>query len=128
MKYSWYTILCRFQVYSTVIHSCVIYIYIYIYGEGNGNPLLVWNSQDSYSCLENPMHRGTWIPTVHGIPKSWIQLTHTHTHTHIFFPYRLLQNIKYSSLFYTLGPCLLSILYIIEQFAYFKIRVLFSKH
>ena len=31
-------------------------------GEGNGNPL-------QYSCLENPMDRGAWQATVHGIPK-----------------------------------------------------------
>ena len=29
-------------------------------GEGNGNPL-------QYSCLENPMDRGTWQATVHGV-------------------------------------------------------------
>ena len=29
-------------------------------GEGNGNPL-------QYSCLENPMDRGTWWATVHGV-------------------------------------------------------------
>ena len=47
-------------------------------GEGNGNPLL-------YPCLENPMDRGAWRATVHGIAKSWIwqsNYTHTHTHTH----------------------------------------------
>ena len=32
-------------------------------GEGNGNPL-------QYSCLENPMDRGAWQVTVHGITKS----------------------------------------------------------
>ena len=31
----------------------------------------------------------------------------------ILFPYRLLQNIEYSSLCYTVGPCWLSILYIV---------------
>ena len=31
-------------------------------GEGNGNPL-------QYSCLENPMDRGTWQATVHGITR-----------------------------------------------------------
>ena len=36
-------------------------------GEGNGNPL-------QYSCLENPMDRGTWWATVHRVVKSWIQL------------------------------------------------------
>ena len=32
-------------------------------GEGNGNPL-------QYSCLENPMDRGIWWATVHGVKKS----------------------------------------------------------
>ena len=31
-------------------------------GEGNGNPL-------QYSCLENPMDRGAWWATVHGVAK-----------------------------------------------------------
>ena len=31
----------------------------------------------------------------------------------IIFPYRLLQNIEYGSLCYTVGPCWLSILYIV---------------
>ena len=31
-------------------------------GEGNGNPL-------QYSCLENPMDRGTWRATVHGVTR-----------------------------------------------------------
>ena len=37
-------------------------------GEGNGNPL-------QYSCLENPMDRGAWWATVHGVAKSWTRLT-----------------------------------------------------
>ena len=37
-------------------------------GEGNGNPL-------QYSCLENPRDRGAWQPTVHGVTKSWTQLS-----------------------------------------------------
>ena len=32
-------------------------------GEGNGNPL-------QYFCLENPMDRGAWQATVHGVAKS----------------------------------------------------------
>ena len=36
-------------------------------GEGNGNPL-------QYSHLENPMDRGTWQATVHGIANSQTQL------------------------------------------------------
>ena len=36
-------------------------------GEGNGNPL-------QYSCLGNPMDRGAWWATVHGVTKSWTGL------------------------------------------------------
>ena len=36
-------------------------------GEGNGNLL-------QYSCLGNPMDRGTWWATVHGIAKSQTRL------------------------------------------------------
>ena len=32
-------------------------------GEENGNPY-------QYSCLENPMDRGAWQATVHGVSKS----------------------------------------------------------
>ena len=32
-------------------------------GEGNSNPL-------QYSCLENPVDRGAWQATVHGVAKS----------------------------------------------------------
>ena len=37
-------------------------------GEGNGNPL-------QYSCLENPMDRGAWAATVHGVAKSRTRLS-----------------------------------------------------
>ena len=42
-------------------------------------------------------------------------ITHTHTRIlfQILFPYRLLQNIEYSSLRYTVGPCWLSTLCIV---------------
>ena len=48
--------------------------------EGHGNPL-------QYSCLENPMDRGAWWATVHGVTQSqtWLKRlsirAHTHTHT-----------------------------------------------
>ena len=47
-------------------------------GGGNGNPL-------QYSCLENPMDRGAWRATVHGITKSRTRLsTHIqHIHAHM---------------------------------------------
>ena len=35
--------------------------------EGHGNPL-------QYPCLENPMDRGAWWATVHGVAKSWRRL------------------------------------------------------
>ena len=37
-------------------------------GEGNGTPL-------QYSCLGNPMDRGTWWAAVHGVAKSWARLS-----------------------------------------------------
>ena len=37
-------------------------------GEGNGNPL-------HYSCLENPVDRGAWQATVHGVAKSQTKLS-----------------------------------------------------
>ena len=36
--------------------------------EGSGNLL-------QYSCLENPMDGGAWEATIHGIAKSWTQLS-----------------------------------------------------
>ena len=37
-------------------------------GGGHGNPF-------HYSCLENPMERGAWQATVHGVTKSWTNST-----------------------------------------------------
>ena len=37
-------------------------------GKENGNPL-------QYSCLENPMDRGAWQATVHGVAKNWTWLS-----------------------------------------------------
>ena len=44
-------------------------------GEGHGNPL-------QYSCLENPMDRGAWRATVHGVTKCQTRLTRLSGHTH----------------------------------------------
>ena len=38
-------------------------------GVGTGNSF-------QYSCLENPMDRGTWWATVHGVAKSWTRQSH----------------------------------------------------
>ena len=43
-------------------------------GGGHGNPL-------QYSCLENPMDRGTWQATVHRVEKSQTRLKQLGTHT-----------------------------------------------
>ena len=37
-------------------------------GKSNGTP-------PQYSCLENPMDRGAWWAAVHGVAKSWTQLS-----------------------------------------------------
>ena len=39
-----------------------------VLGEGDGTPL-------QYSCLENPMDGGAWWAAVHGVTKSWTQLS-----------------------------------------------------
>ena len=46
-------------------------------GEGHGNPL--W-----YSYLENPMDRGAWWATVHGVTQSWTQLKRLSMHMFFF--------------------------------------------
>ena len=43
-------------------------------GGEHGNPL-------QYSCLENPMERGTWEATVHGVAKSLTLMKWLRTHT-----------------------------------------------
>ena len=43
---------------------------------GPGNPL-------QYSCLENPMDRGAWWATVHGVTHSQIRLRLLSMHNHI---------------------------------------------
>ena len=42
-------------------------------GGGHGNSL-------QCSCLENPMDRGIWQATVHGVTESWTQLKRLSTH------------------------------------------------
>ena len=47
-------------------------------GGGHGNPL-------RYSCLENPLDRGAWWATVHGVAKSRIRLSNL-GHMHALVP------------------------------------------
>ena len=42
----------------------ILLILTIFHGEGDGTPL-------QYSCLENPMDRGAWWATIHGVAKSW---------------------------------------------------------
>ena len=47
-------------------------------GVGNDNSF-------QYSCLENPMDRGPWQTTVHGVAKSQIRVSNrAHTHKRSF--------------------------------------------
>ena len=44
-----------------------------VVGEGSGNPL-------QYSCLENPVDRGTWKAAVHRVSQSQTRLKQLSTH------------------------------------------------
>ena len=46
---------------------CMILLLLLL-GEGNGTPL-------QYSCLENPTDGGAWWSAVHGVARSWTQLS-----------------------------------------------------
>ena len=46
-------------------------------GGEHGNPL-------QYSCLENPMDRGTWWATVRRVAKSWTQVKIPSTHACLY--------------------------------------------
>ena len=48
-------------------------------GGGHGNPL-------QYSCLDNPMDRGAWWATVHGVTNSQTQLKQLSTHAPGLWP------------------------------------------
>ena len=50
------------------------------FGEGNGYPL-------QYSCLEDPLDRGAWRATVHGVTKSQTRLRDSHFHFHFGFAF-----------------------------------------
>ena len=52
---------------------------------GDGNPF-------QYPCLENSMHRGVWLATVHGEGKSWTGLKRLSMHAHKMYLDRLHKN------------------------------------
>ena len=49
-------------------------------GGGNGSPL-------QYSCQDNPMDRGAWWATVHGVAKELDTAEYTYTHRNYYFYY-----------------------------------------
>ena len=59
-------------------------------GEGNGNPL-------QYSCLENPMERGAYRATFHGVTKSKTGLSKHALMLHICLPQRLVTKDRSSA-------------------------------
>ena len=59
-------------------------------GGGHGNPL-------QYSCLENPMDRGTWQAIVYRVAKSWKRLSmHSCWLVYISFCIKLLSSAFFS--------------------------------
>ena len=57
-------------------------------GGEHGNP-------SQYSCLENPVDRGVWQVTVHGVAKGWTQLKWLSIHAHRDSKH-LLENLTFS--------------------------------
>ena len=65
-------------------------------GGGHGNPL-------KCSCLENPMDRGAWRPTVHGVAKSWTGLSDlTPTQEEFVNLVAVLQQVMWQEILYIL--------------------------
>ena len=71
------------KFYSLCVFVCLMS------GGGNGNPLQNF-------CLKNPMDRGAWQATVHGVTKSWIWLsknTISYVFIYVFCIFALLKNV-----------------------------------
>ena len=74
-KNAFESVLMRWMKLEPVIQSEVSQKEKHQYSILNGNPL-------QYSCLENPMGRGAWWATVHGVTKSWPRLSDFTFHFH----------------------------------------------
>ena len=104
------------------LYVCV-YIHVFVY---------IYEREVTQSCLtlSDPMDCSLLGSSVHGIFQArvldWGAIdfsiyiyiyTYTHIYVYIFFQvlfdYRFLEDIEYSSLCYTIGPCCLTILYIV---------------
>ena len=59
-------IMCK--IVSCIVEKGYFLWLVHSLGEGHGTPL-------QYSCLENPMDGGAWWAAVHGVAKSWTQLS-----------------------------------------------------
>ena len=67
-------------------------------GEGNGNPL-------QYYCLKNPMDRGAWQTTVHGVAKESDRTERLHFHFHfqkVIIEIVALKSVMFVDAFYPL--------------------------
>ena len=78
---SW--VLCAVQNLPTAIYFTHGSVYI---GEGNGNPL-------QYSCLENPVDRGTWWAAVHRVTQSQTRLKQLSSSSSVYISIPLSQFI-----------------------------------
>ena len=67
LQYQLIQSICK-QLYSPTQLSFTKHLLCSRVGESNGTPL-------QYSCLENPMEGGAWKAAVHGVAKSWTQLS-----------------------------------------------------
>ena len=77
--------LCLILFFAITTFQYAVYLFIHLVyylfslGEGNGNLL-------QYSCLENPMDRGAWRATVHGVTESQTWLSNKTTTTTFSLP------------------------------------------
>ena len=125
LKYSWFTMWCSFLVYREMIQFTHTHrhMYINIYTCIRGIPRRRgWQNPLQYSCLENPLDRGSWYAAILRVAQSptWLKQLITQAHTCIqiyslsdFFHYSLLQDIEYFPLCHTVGSCHLSFLCIV---------------
>ena len=58
--------------------------------ESGRSPVEVPDNPLHYSCLKNPMDRGAWQATVHGVAESWTRLGDTAHHKNINFVFQTL--------------------------------------